>query len=338
MPDENTDETYSVIYAALKHPVRRRVLRMLAEEDLTYTQILNKLDLDTGHLNYYLESLGELLAKTSEGKYRLSEFGIAAVDLMAGIEETDHLRTQTGKYWLSKRRILLLIQVLAVISLIIAALFFFNVKYNSVYYHGGTNRGTIFLAPNGTMANNDFISIHDWPINTTTENYQVSYRILIKTNATLWIQLVGGNTDGTYHPSMDKLPSGGYLLYNQTYPGPYPSSEGQGIKIGYFIEVPISPAELGYKYGNGGSPYEVRIANLGKATSPDVSRADETMPNHTASIELETQYPYVKEVDYPYYYHGVVFIVLALITAVLPYLPLLVTRTAKKRRRNQKKI
>jgi DNA-binding transcriptional ArsR family regulator len=337
MPHENADETYSVIYAALKHPVRRRVLRMLAEEDLTYTQILNKLDLDTGHLNYYLESLGELLAKTSEGKYRLSEFGMAAVELMAGVEETDHLRLQTGKSWLSKSRLLLLIQVLAVISLIIAALFFFNVKYNSEYYHGGTNRGTIFLAPNDTMANNDFISIHAFPTNTTTENYQVSYRILINTNATLWIQLVGGNTDGASHPSMDKLPSGGYLLYNQTNPGPYPSSE-YGIKIGYFIEVPISPAELGYKYGNGGSPYEVRIANLGKATSPVVALADETMPNHTASIELKTQYPYIKEIDSPYYYHGVVFLVLTLITAVLPYLPLLVTKTAKKRCRNQKKI
>ena len=89
MPQEESDETYSVIYRALKHPLRRRILRLLNEEELAYTQILNSLDLDTGHLNYYLESLGELVAKTSAGKYRLSDYGEAAVKLMAGVEETD---------------------------------------------------------------------------------------------------------------------------------------------------------------------------------------------------------------------------------------------------------
>lgn len=69
MPQEDADETYSVIYSALKHPVRRKILRMLKEKELTYTQILNILDIDTGHLNYYIESLGELVVKTSEGKY-----------------------------------------------------------------------------------------------------------------------------------------------------------------------------------------------------------------------------------------------------------------------------
>ena len=59
---------------------------MLSEEELTYTQMLTKLDLDTGHLNYYLESLGELLAKTDDGKYRLSEFGRAALGLMSDVE------------------------------------------------------------------------------------------------------------------------------------------------------------------------------------------------------------------------------------------------------------
>jgi hypothetical protein len=302
---------------------------MLAEEDLTYTRMLNKLDLDTGHLNYYLESLGELLAKTSEGKYRLSEFGKAAVELMVGVEETGHLRPQTGRSWFSKRRLLLIIQVLAVVSLIVAAGLFFNVKYYSEYYQEGIMRSTVFLAPNGTMANNDFISIHDFPTNTTTRNYQVSYCILIKTNATLWIQLVGGAADSTPQPSMDKLPSGGYLLSNLTYPGPYPSAEGQGIKIGYRIEVPISQSEPGYNYGNGGSPYNVRIANLGKANSADEALAEKTQLNHTASVELETKSPYIKETDYPYYYYGVVFLVLALVTAILPVLSLLISKKPK---------
>jgi hypothetical protein len=54
MPKDNADETYSVIYSALKHPIRRRILRMLNDNELTYTQMLKTLDIDTGHLNYYL--------------------------------------------------------------------------------------------------------------------------------------------------------------------------------------------------------------------------------------------------------------------------------------------
>ena len=52
MTEENADETYTIIYAALKHPIRRKILRMLDKEKLTYTEMLNHLDLDTGHLNY----------------------------------------------------------------------------------------------------------------------------------------------------------------------------------------------------------------------------------------------------------------------------------------------
>ena len=106
MSEENADETYSVIYAALKHPVRRRILRMLNDGELTYTQMLNKLDIDTGHLNYYLESLGELVAKTSDGKYRLSEFGQAAFNLMTGVEETEPAPRERSRSRFSKRKLL----------------------------------------------------------------------------------------------------------------------------------------------------------------------------------------------------------------------------------------
>lgn len=223
---------------------------------------------------------------------------------------------------MSKRRLLFVIQVIAVISLVVAGLVFFNVKYDSEHYGDLTLGGTVFLQPNDTMANNDFVPTRSFHTNTTIANYRVSFRIDITTNAAMWIQLVGGNTDGTPQPSMDKLPSGGYLLYNQTHTGPYQSE--QGTKIGYTIQVPISPVEPGYKYGNNGSPYEVRIANLGK-----VSPSGETLPNNTASVNLQTKSPYIEETDYPYYYHGVAFMAIAIITAVLPYLPLLARKTAK---------
>lgn len=84
---EIDEDTYSSIFSALKHPVRRKILRYLGENLATYTEILNSLNVDTGFLNYHLESLGGLITKNQEAKYTLSEFGTAALKLMEGVEE-----------------------------------------------------------------------------------------------------------------------------------------------------------------------------------------------------------------------------------------------------------
>jgi len=93
------DETYSLIFTSLKHPVRRRILRMLSTKSLSFSEILEILSIDSGHLSYHLESLGDLIGHTNNGQYKLSSFGASAVRLMSGVEEqkgnnsTKHLIT-----------------------------------------------------------------------------------------------------------------------------------------------------------------------------------------------------------------------------------------------------
>ena len=81
------EDTYTSIFTALKHPVRRRILRMLDEGPATYTEVLNGLGAETGFLNYHLEGLQGLVRKDAENRYRLSEFGEAAINLIQGVEE-----------------------------------------------------------------------------------------------------------------------------------------------------------------------------------------------------------------------------------------------------------
>jgi DNA-binding transcriptional ArsR family regulator len=81
------DEIYSTMFSSLKHPARRKILRMLSEKPLTFSQMLEALDISSSHLTYHLESLGELLSKTEDGKYRLSSFGEASVNTMKKVEE-----------------------------------------------------------------------------------------------------------------------------------------------------------------------------------------------------------------------------------------------------------
>jgi hypothetical protein len=88
MPNqEDTEETYSTIFSSLKHPIRRKILRMLEDRELTFSDMLEVLGIDSGHLSYHLENLGDLTARSQNGKYRLSSFGVAAVRLMSGVEE-----------------------------------------------------------------------------------------------------------------------------------------------------------------------------------------------------------------------------------------------------------
>ncbi len=288
---------------------------MLDEKEYTYTEILNTLGLDTGHLNFYLEGLGELVTKTEEGRYRLSEFGKAAVALMAGVEETENNRPLRGKVWRSKRRMAVAVEVLAVVALVAAALVFSNVHDTSEYYYGATSKQAV-LGPNGALAINDFVSEHEFPTNTSTQNYRVLYRISVTTNASLWIQLIGGATGSTPQPNLETLPSGAYVLYDQKHVEPIRSD---GTTIGYNVDIPLSPDMAGN--GIDGLPYEVRIENLGQTTT-----MQETKPNHSARVDVVTQYPLIQETDTPYYYVGIAFFVVALIVALLPVLPVLMDK------------
>jgi hypothetical protein len=81
------EETYSIMFSSLRHPARRKILRMLSERTMTFSQMLEELAIPSSHLTYHLENLGELVIKDDKGKYTLSSFGNASVSMMKGAEE-----------------------------------------------------------------------------------------------------------------------------------------------------------------------------------------------------------------------------------------------------------
>ncbi len=93
----NEEEIYSIMFTSLKHPVRRKILRMLNNKPLTFMEIVEQLEVSSSHLTYHLESLGELLAKTETGEYQLSSFGKAAASAMKGVEEAPELANRRPK-------------------------------------------------------------------------------------------------------------------------------------------------------------------------------------------------------------------------------------------------
>ena len=94
---EVDEEVYTTIFNALRHGVRRRILRMLSETQMTFTTLNEKLNISSSHLTYHLDSLKELVSK-HDASYRLSVFGRAAVDMMNGVENPLPARTGTAPF------------------------------------------------------------------------------------------------------------------------------------------------------------------------------------------------------------------------------------------------
>jgi DNA-binding transcriptional ArsR family regulator len=92
------EEIYSTMFSSLKHPARRKILRMLSQKPMTFSQMLEALGVSSSHLTYHLENLGELLTKSEDGQYKLSTFGVASVNTMKIVEEAPAVQS---KYLLS---------------------------------------------------------------------------------------------------------------------------------------------------------------------------------------------------------------------------------------------
>jgi len=92
---DSGEETYSTMFASLKHPARRKILRMLADKPKNFSRILEELGISSSHLTYHLENLGELVTKLDDGQYRLSSFGRAAVLTMKGVEEAPEVQPKS---------------------------------------------------------------------------------------------------------------------------------------------------------------------------------------------------------------------------------------------------
>jgi hypothetical protein len=112
------------MFSSLKHPARRKILRVLSEKPLTFSEMLDLLGISSSNLTYHLESLGELLTQEN-GVYKLSTFGSAAVSTMKIVEEAPEI--QPKKHALSlKWKTGLAVSLIALVIVASAAVWQFN--------------------------------------------------------------------------------------------------------------------------------------------------------------------------------------------------------------------
>lgn len=149
---EHEEETYSVMFLSLKHPVRRKILRILSVKPCTFTEILQQINIESAHLSYHLESLGDLTTKVDEGKYALSEIGKAAVSVMKKVEEPEkHLPprlVRVSKRLRIARTFSLFLMVFGIILLLAGLFAFAPANYKSMRVQKTMDTDLWYFMPN----------------------------------------------------------------------------------------------------------------------------------------------------------------------------------------------
>lgn len=80
-------ENISRILAVMSHPLRRAILLNLSEKgELSFTDLLNSLNVDTGKLSFHIRNLTGFIEQTPNGKYTLTKTGENAMRLIRDVE------------------------------------------------------------------------------------------------------------------------------------------------------------------------------------------------------------------------------------------------------------
>lgn len=87
--------SYTNIFNALRHDVRRRILLNLSRRQMTFTELYEKIDISSSHMNYHLVNLDGLISKQGT-KYVLSESGKTAVSMLGGSRSSPEEKPQVS--------------------------------------------------------------------------------------------------------------------------------------------------------------------------------------------------------------------------------------------------
>ena len=78
----------SFLHKILKDQTRRNILHSLSKGPLTYMELMKLVKVkNTGKFNYHLKTLGNLIEKTEDGRYKLAERGQLAIQLLEKFPE-----------------------------------------------------------------------------------------------------------------------------------------------------------------------------------------------------------------------------------------------------------
>lgn len=77
------------IFDILSHKIRRKIIRLIGENrGITYSELLERLNIDTGTLNYHLSKMKNFIVK-DDGGYFLNPNGLTAYRILKYVEDIE---------------------------------------------------------------------------------------------------------------------------------------------------------------------------------------------------------------------------------------------------------
>ncbi|MBI5253202.1 MAG: RDD family protein [Euryarchaeota archaeon] len=133
------------LFKALSHPIRAKIIELIYENgELSYTEILTALKIDTGQLNFHLRNVSELYTRTENGNYTLNEAGKLGYYVMRGVKKrTGKEEIATEPHAPVEKRVM---AALIDYSLFIGSPFFFILFLNLWIPFGEQGRDPVILA------------------------------------------------------------------------------------------------------------------------------------------------------------------------------------------------
>jgi membrane protein YdbS with pleckstrin-like domain len=95
MQEKEMSNVSEYVLRAISHDLRRRMLSLIIENNSqSYTELLHKLSLSTGKLNFHLKQLAGIIKKQEDGLYVLTKIGEHAVKILGQINSISDNKEQ----------------------------------------------------------------------------------------------------------------------------------------------------------------------------------------------------------------------------------------------------
>lgn len=262
---EFEEETYSLVFTVLKHPIRRKILRVLAGGPRSFTDMQKLFNVASPFLTYHLDSMRELVLKTEEGMYRLSTMGEGAIALMEKVEEIPKANskdTALSKY----KRISSVVQL----SLTIVAIGLVLTGAHLMSITSAENRYTL---PSEGISY-DTAEVVDGSTFTThiTTRVPPPETLTINKVTVLYVRFpsIGNTIGGMYNITIRYLSfsttEGVYIPEQKSYTGKFTSN---GTKDDYIFTGFVSvPSSIGLSISQQPIPKDIVITVLTNKTAP----------------------------------------------------------------------
>lgn len=118
-------------FESLVHPLRVKILTLLYEnERMSYSELLERLNIETGKLNFHFKKLSGLIEKDVDGNYKLTSKGVFAIGAIKAVREQLGIKEETKQKSFFLRRFFAWLIDVALVSLIgLGGFLFFDFSY-----------------------------------------------------------------------------------------------------------------------------------------------------------------------------------------------------------------